>query len=201
MATLPDHERRRGAETREGILRVATRLFTERGFEGTSTRDISAALGITKSALYYHFPNKDAIVLSVLTERRGDLDRLLRWIRDQPPAPDLTRRAALRWVDSTTAEDLEGLRFAEANGPVLRRLAAGGSRLDMRSGFEEVVDLLVAPDATEEDRLYLRMAFDSVSAALLAAEGAEAPPEAILATARRATLALTRPLRGEPGGA
>lgn len=192
MPAASERERRSGAETREEILRVATRLFTERGFEGTSIRDISSALGITKSALYYHFANKDAIILAALGARRRDLDDLLGWIDEQPPAPDLVRRAALRWIDRTTPEDLDGLRFAAANGPVLGRLAAG-NRLDLRAGFEEVVDRLVRPGATPEERLLVRMAFDTANAALSASDGSDVAPETLLAAARRATLALTEP--------
>lgn len=52
----------RRTDTRERILEVAARLFSERGFAGTSIRDIADALGVTKAALYYHFPSKDAIL-------------------------------------------------------------------------------------------------------------------------------------------
>jgi len=187
MATKED--RRSGAQTRAEILRVALRLFTEQGYEGTSTRDISAALGITKSALYYHFPSKEAIVTSLLTQRRRELDELVEWIRAQPRSPDLVRRAALRWVNGTTSERLDGMRLVQNNGPVLRTLLEGGD--DVRSAFDEVVDLLVGADATETDRLLVRMAFDTVGAALLSAQRTRADREDVLAAARRATIALT----------
>ncbi|AIJ20271.1 MULTISPECIES: TetR/AcrR family transcriptional regulator [Amycolatopsis] len=187
MATRED--RRSGAETRAEILRVALRLFIEKGYEGTSTRDISTALGITKSALYYHFPSKEAIVTSLLTERRKELAELVEWIRAQPASPDLLRRAALRWIDGTTSERLDGMRLMHANGPVLRKLLDDGA--DVRSEFEQVVDLLVPGDATPADRLLVRMAFDTVGAALLAAQRTDASPEDVLAAARRATIALT----------
>jgi AcrR family transcriptional regulator len=88
---MPSTDRQAGAETRAEILRVALRLFTEKGYEGTSTRDISSALGMTKSSLYYHFRNKEEIVASLLAERRHDLDALIEWI-----TPDLAQRAASR---------------------------------------------------------------------------------------------------------
>jgi AcrR family transcriptional regulator len=190
MATSTESERRTGAETRAAILRVALRLFTEKGFEGTSTRDISSALGITKSSLYYHFRNKEAIVASLLEERRRDLDDLIRWIVAQPPAPDLWQRAALRWIDSATPERLQTLRLAHANQPLMRRLSASGQ--DVRAAFDPVIDRLSDDQASGEDRLLMRMSFDTVSAALLAAQGTQASPTEVIATARRATLALTR---------
>jgi AcrR family transcriptional regulator len=188
MTTSPGTERRTGAETRAEILRVALDLFTEKGFEGTSTRDISSALGITKSSLYYHFQNKDAIVASLMLERRQELDGLIEWIDAQSSAPDLLERAALRWIESTTPQRIQLMRLVHANQPVLRRLLTTGN--DVRSAFDQVIDRLVDPSASTTDRLYARMAFDTVSAAIIAARGTDATPADVIDTARRATKAL-----------
>jgi AcrR family transcriptional regulator len=177
--------RRPGAETRAEILRVALGLFTEKGFEGTTTRDISTALGITKSSLYYHFANKEEIVASLVVQRRHELDDLIAWITAQPPAPDLAHRAALRWVDSTTPERLQAMRLAHANQPIMKRLVASGQ--DVRSVFDRVVDLLVDDTASAQQRLLVRMMFDTASAALLAAQGTDATSDDVIAAARRAT--------------
>src|SRR3954466_2411853 len=123
MATT-DTGRRAGAETRAEILRVALRLFTENGYEGTSTRDITDALGITKSSLYHHFQNKEQLVTSLARQRRAELDAFVDWLQAQPPAPDLLVRAALRWVDDTTPDRLDLMRLAHANQPLMRRLVA-----------------------------------------------------------------------------
>lgn len=183
--------RRPGSETRAEILRVALELFTSQGFEGTSIRDIAEALGVTKSSLYYHFASKEAILRSLLEDRRGELDELLAWIDEQPPAPDLLQRAALRWVDSTSAGRIRGMRFAHANRPMMHKLADDGG--DIRAWFDEVVERLVPADAPWTEKLRARMAFDTVSAALFAALGTDAPQDEVIATARAATLALTRP--------
>ncbi|MET7760967.1 helix-turn-helix domain-containing protein [Streptomyces sp. NPDC005336] len=190
MATTTGHERRSGLETRAEILRVALRLFTDKGFEATSTRDISEALGLTKSSLYYHFRNKEEIVASLVTERRQELDELVEWITAQPRTPDLPQRAALRWVESTTPERLQAMRLAHANQPIMRRLADSGQ--DIRSAFDRVIDLLVDDDASTQDRLLLRMTFDTAAAALLSAQGTDTSTEDIIAVARRASLALAQ---------
>lgn len=44
---------------------VALELFTERGYEKTSLREIAEALGVTKAALYYHFERKEDILLAL----------------------------------------------------------------------------------------------------------------------------------------
>ncbi|MBW6457899.1 MAG: TetR/AcrR family transcriptional regulator [FCB group bacterium] len=47
--------------THDKILETAAKYFSEKGYNGTSMREIAEALDITKAALYYHFPGKDAI--------------------------------------------------------------------------------------------------------------------------------------------
>ncbi|MCC3774680.1 TetR/AcrR family transcriptional regulator [Streptomyces sp. UNOB3_S3] len=188
MTSAKGSDRRSGAETRAEILRVALKLFTEKGYEATSTRDLTEALGLTKSSLYYHFRNKEEIVSSLLTARHRDLDDLVGWIAAQPRTPDLPRRAARRWLDSTTPEHLQAMRLAHANQPLVRRLAADGK--DVRTGFDRVIDLLADENASPQDRILLRMSFDTAGAALLAALGTDADPADILAAARRAGRAL-----------
>lgn len=51
-----------GAATRERILAVALELFTERGYDKTSLREIADRIGVTKAALYYYFPSKQKIL-------------------------------------------------------------------------------------------------------------------------------------------
>jgi AcrR family transcriptional regulator len=51
---------------RQRILEACIPLFAENGFNGVSIRDASAAAGMTPAALYYHFPDKDALYLAVI---------------------------------------------------------------------------------------------------------------------------------------
>jgi AcrR family transcriptional regulator len=51
--------------TREQILRTALELFKAQGYDATSLRQIAERLGITKAALYYHFPAKEHLVVEL----------------------------------------------------------------------------------------------------------------------------------------
>lgn len=51
---------------RERILDAAARLFVEHGYAATTTRSISTAVGIKQPSLYYHFPNKEAMLVELL---------------------------------------------------------------------------------------------------------------------------------------
>lgn len=53
--------------TRERILQVALDLFVRQGYEGTSIRDIADQMGMTKAAVYYHFPSKENLLADILT--------------------------------------------------------------------------------------------------------------------------------------
>lgn len=65
----PTRARPTSAERRVQILREAARCFGTRGFRGTTTRDVAAAVGITEAALYRHFPSKEAIYAAILDAR------------------------------------------------------------------------------------------------------------------------------------
>lgn len=51
---------------REEILDAAAQLFSEQGYAGTSTRAIALAVGIKQASLYYHFTNKEQILMELL---------------------------------------------------------------------------------------------------------------------------------------
>jgi AcrR family transcriptional regulator len=62
--TLPAHTK--GERTAQRILDVAEALFAERGFAGTTLRDVAAAAGLRNPSLYNHFSSKEALYAAVL---------------------------------------------------------------------------------------------------------------------------------------
>src|SRR4051794_12983052 len=79
----------------ERILDAATRVLSERGYDGASTNHIAGTAGISNGSLYQYFPNKDAIVVPVLD---SSADHLASRIGAQIEATcrDRGRRAAGR---------------------------------------------------------------------------------------------------------
>ena len=59
----------RGAATRARILQAADELIRVHGVNRTRLDDVRAATGVSKSQLYYHFPDKDALVAAVIAQR------------------------------------------------------------------------------------------------------------------------------------
>ncbi|SDL59855.1 DNA-binding transcriptional regulator, AcrR family [Corynebacterium mycetoides] len=58
--------RRKGKTARDEILDASSELFTTQGFAMTSTHQIADAVGIRQASLYYHFPSKTEIFLTLL---------------------------------------------------------------------------------------------------------------------------------------
>lgn len=53
---------------RQQLLTAAARLFRDKGFDATSTRDIAASVGMHSGSPFYHFKSKDALLLAVMEE-------------------------------------------------------------------------------------------------------------------------------------
>lgn len=71
----------------EQIIGIACRLFAKRGYEGTSLRDIAEEAQITKAALYYHFPNKEALYHRIVLDSLRALIDSVRAAVDAAPTP------------------------------------------------------------------------------------------------------------------
>ena len=68
--SLPKRKPRRNNESnrREELLRVSAKLFREKGFDGTTIRDISGAAGMHSGSPFYHFKTKQDILVAVMEQ-------------------------------------------------------------------------------------------------------------------------------------
>ena len=70
------------SDRRRQLLETALDLFSRKGFEGTTTKEIAAAAGVTEAIIFRHFPNKQALYTAVIDfhHEAGEFDQLLaRW--------------------------------------------------------------------------------------------------------------------------
>jgi len=121
-ATAPARGSRPSADpTRERILAAALDLFSERSFEGATTREIAARAGVTQPLLNYHFRTKDTLW-------RAAVDTLFDELSDSLAA----RAAGLRGVDELTATRLivREFIFFSAHHPQLHRIITQECKLD-----------------------------------------------------------------------
>ena len=69
--------RRKGEITAERILNAAEELFAERGYAGTSLRDVADRVGLRVPSLYNHFESKDSLYAAVLARGIGPVLEIL----------------------------------------------------------------------------------------------------------------------------
>jgi AcrR family transcriptional regulator len=114
---------RRGEHTRDRILDAAEALFADRGFEGTTLRDVAMRVGIRTPSLYNHFASKEALYAAVL--ERG-VEPLLELLEEL-----LRSDAAARADSRAVIERALALLARRPNLPrlVVHEALAGGHRL------------------------------------------------------------------------
>ena len=95
-------------DTKERILDEALRQFSQKGYDGTNIRELTASLGLEKSSMYKHYKSKEEIWNSLLdrmiayyNERFGSTENL-------PPVPDTLDELVamtMRMVDTTVHDE------------------------------------------------------------------------------------------------
>ena len=69
------------------VLETATRLFTERGYDAASIRDLAAALAMRPSSLYHHFPGKQHILFAICFGLQSDFNAAVMPVFHQGKGP------------------------------------------------------------------------------------------------------------------
>jgi AcrR family transcriptional regulator len=167
-------------DTRGEILEVAAELFTDRGYEATSLREIAERLGITKAALYYHFRSKDDI-LRALLEPIGEV--LAQLVARLEASRDIHEwEATLGWMIDRFFEHAGFFRFMQRNANAMRQLHDAfheqQDHIEMRERVEAAARRAAA-NTEEQVRMFAALgavsAFDDWAPTLLT----EGPPDVI----------------------
>ena len=148
-AVLPAGRRRgRPGYDLASVLAVAVELFNEKGYDGTSMRDLAARLGIAKSAIYHHVSGKEEL-LSLALDRALDGLAAVTGHARVLPAPAVER---LEYLVRGSVEVLE----AESPYVTLLLRVRGNTdveraALDKRRAFDRFVAELVAQAVRDGD--------------------------------------------------
>ncbi|TDC01186.1 TetR/AcrR family transcriptional regulator [Nonomuraea longispora] len=136
-------------DTRTRILAAARELFAERGYAATSLADIAAAVGLTKTAVAYHFHPKDRLAAELLSPAADDMLALLgagHESRDDFVDALVGFAVRYRSVIRLFMEDLAG---DDSVSPV----SPGSERAVIRTFRDEIFAKLVGDDPGPETRL------------------------------------------------
>src|SRR5215472_8275825 len=63
---MPAATRLAGADRRRQLLETALDVFSQKGFEGATTKEIAAAAGVTEAIIFRHFLSKQVLYTAVL---------------------------------------------------------------------------------------------------------------------------------------
>lgn len=132
-----------GETRREEILAAAIRLFAERGFDGTSTREIAREAGAKHSLLFYHFNSKAglylAAVLNQLEQLSANIEAALATAHD--PMSRLRAYVEVYYDCFTTREPGLGVCLRELSGlaPDLARQIADAHNHQSTGKLEEII--------------------------------------------------------------
>jgi AcrR family transcriptional regulator len=145
-------------DTRARILRAALDEFAARGYHATSVREIAERVGITKTAVLYHFPGKVDILGALAEPMVNDLDQAMD--AAEPLAPAAARWAAIEgllevWLTHRylLRLNLQDLAMA-GSGPFFHRFRDGTLRANI---------LVAGPGATFDGRVLAAQAIAMLS--------------------------------------
>ncbi|MEX1020960.1 MAG: TetR/AcrR family transcriptional regulator [Litorilinea sp.] len=77
------------SNSRTRILDAAKPLFVARGYTALSMRELGAAVGVSKAAIYYHFRDKEALFCALVEQSIAQLETLI--LAAQRAGPDARR--------------------------------------------------------------------------------------------------------------
>lgn len=132
----------RRTDTRDRIRDIALDLFTNRGYDGTSLREIAERIGVTKSAVYYHFRTKEEILDSLVEDFLSRVDNVVEAVG--PPAAKSREQVLCRYADLLTGRTGRLARLLQDDRTSTRDLVADA---EIRARFDRLVTALTATPA------------------------------------------------------
>jgi AcrR family transcriptional regulator len=133
---------------RDRVVDVAVKVFTERGYDGTSMADIAAAMGVHKSSIYHHIAGKEQLLDDAVKRALNALHGML----SEPGAVDGRAVDRLRYVVRRTVEimvrqlsEVTVLLRIRGNTPTERWA------MSRRREFDRAVQRIVAEATSEGD--------------------------------------------------
>lgn len=167
--------------TRAIIEEVALELFIDQGFTATSLQQIADRVGVTKAALYYHFPSKDALARSIFLPWKTDLDSLL---DELEAAGDIPPREIIEKSFDVLLKHRDAFTAMMRDGSILKHVDLVAWTGEWAERFQT---LLVGPNPTIAQRVRVAVALGGLNDAIFLL--GSLPVEEVRPAAIEATLA------------
>lgn len=168
-------------DTRQDILDTALVLFAEHGYEKTSLREIAEEVGVTKAALYYHFPSKQEILLALFEPVSSLQDELLEELRDDSLLDPSAWLPLLNRLLTAILDNRRLWSLLERNASTLMELNHEGPFAEAHQELHRRTEALFADERISmEARVRLASAFGAIFGAVEVAGSRvfdESPPD------------------------
>jgi AcrR family transcriptional regulator len=143
-----------GVQRRAEILDAAKQLFVEEGYAATTIRRIAAKLGVSSTALYVYFPDKDAILVEICDATFAGLIVELEAVRRESADPlSALAKSLERYIRFGLDHSNEyELTFVTRRAKELQKLKTENENLGMHAfaRFYECVDAVVRAGLTND---------------------------------------------------
>ncbi|MCM6778534.1 TetR/AcrR family transcriptional regulator [Nocardia sp. CDC159] len=157
-----------GGGTKDAIREAAVKLFSSKGFDQTSLREVADAVGITKASLYYHYASKLDLLLAIIEPIFDDLQAVVDAAEEIPYGSDAVREVLTRQLRTL-------LRHRTAGAMCVRDMVAiinaiGNRYPDMVDMHRRLCSWLAGPDASDEGLLRASAALEVLGTVLWSKE-------------------------------
>jgi AcrR family transcriptional regulator len=151
----------KGIARREEILRTALDVFAERGYRGTSVRELAAAAGLSQAGLLHYFDSKEELYAEILRKRddlareqfgegNDDVTVIIDAMKHNAEVPGLARLFANLSTAATEpghpAHDFFAHRYADMRAAAMRsiRVRQAGGQIDPRLDADKLATIILA---------------------------------------------------------
>ncbi|MFE3053146.1 TetR/AcrR family transcriptional regulator [Nocardia sp. NPDC059239] len=183
-----------GRSTKDAIRDAALQLFSTKGFDHSSLREVADAVGITKASLYYHYASKVDLLVAIIEPMFDEVRDQVEGLDDIPHTPENVREMIRRRLQSTLANRQVGVLCMRDTVAIVNAL--GNRYPDMIELHHRMCRWMAGPDADDDTLLRAAAAMQVLSTAMMSQEivpGADA--DHVETTLLNAALSVLNPAR------
>lgn len=129
-------------ETKQNILNASRKLFSEKGFHKTSLSDIAREAGVTRGAVYWHFENKNDLLVELCHEaaRGANIAPHLKMAAEDGQIDPLGMLR--KWVKGHFSDDAEEMFLSFLIDTMASLMASQSDKEDITDAKEKFSELL-----------------------------------------------------------
>ncbi|MEU6561787.1 TetR/AcrR family transcriptional regulator [Nocardia nova] len=157
-----------GQSTKDAIREAAIRLFSHKGFEQTSLREVADAVGITKASLYYHYASKLDLLLAIIEPIFDDMNSVVDELDGVPYSAPRARELLEHQLRTMLRHRTAGAMCVRDTVAIVN--AIGDRYPDLLDMHRRLCLWLAGPHPTDEDLLRASSALEVLSTVLWSKE-------------------------------